>query len=272
MGNGDSFSKIKGFHQAQNELSDTLNAVSSLDTAFFFMYLYFKPFLLILSIKIIDFYIYIWYFNHKLVLRHPVENRTLKEAAMLRTTLLAVVLAVSTLFSSAVAADAPLSSLGADELVKKVIATAHKKNWSIDINQAQRLIEAGPNFGTKDIVIPRECDATDCQRSIVIDITNSKILDLPAASYRYLHEKGNIALIVNSAADEYFRVSDPSNTGKYPDWLSRKVYVLRDGCLVLASEDKTGHDLLPSEEILADYRSYESYDADFTPLAKPICK
>lgn len=193
---------------------------------------------------------------------------------MLRTFSLAVVLAASTFFVSTTltfAADLP-SYPTTEQLVAKVLKVANKRNWQVTVDQVKSTIERGVNFGMNGIIIPRGCDATDCQQSIVIDITTSKIIDLPGASYDYLFEKGNVALIVNSDADEYFRVSDSANTGKYPDWLSRKVYIFRKGCLILAAEDKTGHDMLASTEMLAEYRSYESSDADFIPLAKPICK
>jgi len=185
---------------------------------------------------------------------------------MLRNSLLAVVLAVSTLFFSSV--------LFAADVIEKKLAPPHLVEgtplWSFRTAISEGA-KVGVNIGTKYTLVEWGC-GTECQSGVIIDRTNGKIISLPVASYGYQFEKGNVALIVNPDLSEYFRVSDLMGTGKLPDWLVRQVYVVRNGCLVLALEDKTGQDLMPSDELIAEFRSPETSEVDFKPLAKPICK
>ncbi len=177
---------------------------------------------------------------------------------MLRTLLLAVVLAVFPLYSVAFAADLPTALAPTpDELAIKVIAAAYKNKWAINIDQVQRTIDAGVNFGPNRIVIPIGCDATDCQDAIAVNTETGKIIRLPTAAYGYDFRAGNNLLIVNPhARADYLRVSDDAGTGKVPERLFRELYTIEDGKFAMFYRDKDMPDEIPNESMFQTFAPY----------------
>ena len=167
---------------------------------------------------------------------------------MLRNTLLAAVLAVSTLFSSiAFAGDVTDSGvLVAPRLVKDT------EFWKFRTRIMDGATE-GTNFADRYTVVTWGC-GTECQTGVAIDRVTGKLIWLPTAAYGYNFDRDSRLLVVNpNAREDYLRVSDLTGTGKLPDWLFREMYTLKNGHFVQVGRDKMEPGSPTLDEAFAHY-------------------
>ena len=166
---------------------------------------------------------------------------------MLRTTLLAVVLAVSTLFGSSVASATDfVNGLAQPHLVKGT------KFWDFHTAISNGAATENINYGNKYTVVTWGC-GTECQSGVIIDRDTGDLTWLPTAAYGYDFRTECNLLIVNPNPKEYLASSDLMGTGKLPGWLFREMYTLKNGRFVKESQDKAGPGTLTADQAFGQH-------------------
>ena len=172
---------------------------------------------------------------------------------MLRIALFTIGMTVSIYISNAIAAGVQSDPLSNEVLAETVMKMVVQKHWTVDGDQVKRTIEEGVNFGADYIIIPIGCDATDCQDAVAINIVTGTTIRLPTASHGYPFHKTYSLLVVNPDLNEWLRLNDFTGSGKLPNWLSRKMYIIKYGRFVKVREDKAGPRTETTDEAFRNY-------------------
>lgn len=138
-----------------------------------------------------------------------------------------VVLAVSTLFSAAFAADLPMYT--PDTLVSVLIAK--DADFNNDPETLRDTIANGVNFSTGGIIVRHSC-GTPCQSGFLIDVKKNRLIPLPKAECEYSFAPGNELLIINPTPAEYTVGGVPMK-----ECAHRRMYTLKHGRFVKFRED-----------------------------------
>jgi len=168
---------------------------------------------------------------------------------MLRITLLAAILAVSTILFSSLGFAGKVTDSGvlvAPHLVKGT------KFWEFRTKIMEGSTE-GTNFADRYTLVTWGC-GTECQTGVAIDRVTGKLYWLPTAAYGYKFDRDSRLLVVNpNAREDYLRVSDLAGTGVIPNWLFREMYILKNDHFVRVGQDKGEPGSPTLNEVLAHY-------------------
>jgi hypothetical protein len=163
---------------------------------------------------------------------------------MLRNTLLAAVLAVSTLFVlSAASATDFVNGLAQPHLVQGT------KFWKFRTRITYGATSENINFGNNYTVVTWGC-GTDCQSGVIIDRDTGSIIELPVAAYGYDFRTESNLLVVNPNPEDFFKGSAAT---ELPNWLFREMYTLKNGRFVKVLEDKAGPGTITNEQAFGQH-------------------
>lgn len=173
----------------------------------------------------------------------------LQEATMPHNKLLAVVLAVSTLFvfSVASAADVTMMTQDTDLLVSMV--TAKDQGFKNDPETLRKTIIKGRNFSKNLLIVHRSC-GTPQQCGFVIDLNNNRLIPLPHADCEYAFQVDNELLIINPTPAEYTIAGVPRK-----ECAHRRMYTLKKGRFVKFREDTAGSGNISNENLFPMFLS-----------------